>query len=207
MSGAFWNQLLAALRLTRDALLLCLSAFFADLGYQGVAALFPLCIVYWLNEPVYWYGIITGIALGAGSFFAYLGGLAGDRFDEKYVSIAGNAFIPLMTLSGLAHALWLSALLFILGWWARYFRTPAQRALLVHVNPFAISTPLSRHCWRRLCLASRMRGSQKKESEASVTSAQYGRRDDIINHRVQITHKCRRCWRISLTPFCASRGT
>jgi len=121
--------------MTRDALLLCFSAFFADLGYQGVAALFPLYIVFTLHEPVYWYGIVTAIAFGAGSLFAYVGGLAGDRFDKKYISIAGNAFIPLMAFSGLAHALWLSALLFILGWWARYFRTPARRALLVHVTP------------------------------------------------------------------------
>lgn len=127
--------LLAAKRLTRDALLLCLSAFFADLGYQGVAALFPLYLVFVLRAPVYWYGAVTAIAFGGGSFFAYVGGLVGDRFDKKYVSIAGNAFIPLMAFCGLAHALWLSALLFILGWWARYFRTPPRRALLVNVTP------------------------------------------------------------------------
>ncbi len=121
--------------MTSDALLLCFSAFFADLGYQGVTALFPLHLVFSLHEPVYWYGIVTGIAFGAGSFFAYIGGLAGDRFDKKYVAIGGNTFIPLMALSGLANSLWLSALLFILGWWARYFRTPARRALLVHVTP------------------------------------------------------------------------
>jgi MFS family permease len=123
-----------AKRLSRDAYLLCFSAFFADLGYQGVAALFPLYIVLELNKPVYWYGIITGIAFGAGSFFSFVGGLAGDRFDKKYVSIAGNAFIPLMAFSGVAHQLWLSALLFILGWWTRYFRTPPRRALLVNVT-------------------------------------------------------------------------
>jgi MFS family permease len=123
-----------ARRVSKDALLLCFSAFFADLGYQGIAALFPFFIVLELHEPVYWYGIITGIAFGAGSFFAFVGGLAGDRFDKKYVAIAGNAFIPLMAFSGLAHLLWLSALLFILGWWARYFRTPARRALLVNVT-------------------------------------------------------------------------
>ena len=122
-------------RMPKDAFLLCFSAFFADLGYQGVAALFPLHIVFSLHEPVYWYGIITGIAFGAGSFFAYVGGLAGDRFDKKYVAIAGNMFIPLMAFSGLASSLRLSALFFILGWWARYFRTPARRALLVHVTP------------------------------------------------------------------------
>jgi len=129
------TDLFAAKRLTRDALLLCFSAFFADLGYQGVAALFPLYIVFTLHAPVYWYGIVTAIAFGAGSLFAYIGGLAGDRLDKKYVSIAGNAFIPLMAFCGLAHALWLSASLFILGWWARYFRTPPRRALLVHVTP------------------------------------------------------------------------
>jgi MFS family permease len=124
-----------ARRMTGDALLLCFSAFFADLGYQGVTALFPLYVVLTLREPIYWYGVITGVAFGAGSFFAYLGGLAGDRFDKKHVSIAGNLFIPLMAFSGLAGSLWLSALFFILGWWARYFRTPARRALLVHVTP------------------------------------------------------------------------
>jgi Major Facilitator Superfamily len=123
-----------ARRLSRDAYLLCFSAFFADLGYQGVAALFPLHIVFQLHEPIYWYGIVTGIAFGAGSFFSFVGGLAGDRFDKKYVSIAGNAFIPLMAFSGMTHQLWLSALLFILGWWARYFRTPPRRALLVNVT-------------------------------------------------------------------------
>ncbi|HUY05244.1 MAG TPA: MFS transporter [Candidatus Paceibacterota bacterium] len=122
-------------RMTRDGLLLSFSAFFADLGYQGVAALFPLYLIFALHEPVYWYGIITAVAFGAGSFFAYIGGLAGDRFDKKYVAIVGNAFIPLMACSGLTHVLWLSALLFILGWWARYFRTPARRALLVQVTP------------------------------------------------------------------------
>lgn len=129
------KDLFAARRLTRDALLLCFSAFFADLGYQGVAALFPLYIVFALHVPVFWYGFITAIAFGAGSFFAYIGGLVGDRFDRKYVSIAGNAFIPLMAFCGIAHALWLSALLFIFGWWARYFRTPPRRALLVNVTP------------------------------------------------------------------------
>jgi MFS family permease len=129
------TNLFAAKRLSADALLLCFSAFFADLGYQGVAALFPLHIVFALRAPVYWYGIVTAIAYGAGSLFAYLGGLAGDRFDKKYLAIAGNSFIPLMAFCGLAHALWLSALLFILGWWARYFRTPPRRALLVLVTP------------------------------------------------------------------------
>jgi MFS family permease len=121
-------------RLSGDAYLLCFSAFFADLGYQGVAALFPLYLVFHLHEPVYWYGVVTAIAFGGGSLFSWLGGLAGDRFDRKAVAIAGNALIPLMAFSGVPHRMWLSALLFIGGWWARYFRTPARRALLVNVT-------------------------------------------------------------------------
>jgi len=121
-------------RLSRDAYLLCFSAFFADLGYQGVAALFPLHIVFRLHAPVFAYGIVTAVAFGGGSFFSYIGGLIGDRLDRKAVAIAGNAFIPLMAFSGIVHGLWPAAALFILGWWARYFRTPARRALLVNVT-------------------------------------------------------------------------
>jgi MFS family permease len=40
-----------------------------------------------------------------------------------------------MSLSGLFDNVWLCGLFFILGWWARYFRTPARRALLVDVSP------------------------------------------------------------------------
>lgn len=127
-------EYLPGTRLNRDAYLLCFSAFFADLGYQGVAALFPLDIVFRLHAPVFAYGIVTAIAFGGGSLFSYIGGLAGDRFDRKSVAIAGNAFIPLMAFSGIARGLWLAAVFFILGWWARYFRTPARRALLVNVT-------------------------------------------------------------------------
>jgi MFS family permease len=130
-----FSALLPGRRLPRDAYLLAFSAFFADLGYQGVAALFPLYLVFRLHAPVYVYGIVTAIAFGGGSLVAYLGGLAGDRFDRKTIAIAGNALIPLMALAGLTHDLGFSAVLFILGWWARYFRTPARRALLVNVTP------------------------------------------------------------------------
>jgi hypothetical protein len=51
------------------------------------------------------------------------------------VAIAGNLFIPLMSLSGQFGSLWLCGLLFVLGWWARYFRTPARRALLAEAAP------------------------------------------------------------------------
>lgn len=132
-----WTSLGAYLpgrRLNRDAYVLCFSAFFADLGYQGVGALFPLYVVFRLHAPIYAYGIVTAIAFGGGSCIAYIGGLAGDRFDRKTIAIAGNAFIPLMAFAGLTHSLWSAAAFFILGWWARYFRTPARRALLVNVT-------------------------------------------------------------------------
>ena len=122
-------------RLNRDAYLLCFSAFFADLGYQGVAALFPLYLVFQLHAPVYVYGIVTAVAFGGGALVSYVGGLLGDRFDRKIIAIAGNALIPLMAFAGIAHHLWSAAAFFILGWWARYFRTPARRALLVNVTP------------------------------------------------------------------------
>jgi MFS family permease len=120
---------------SRDVLLICFSAFFADLGYQGVTALFPLFLVIQLHQPAYVYGIITALSFGIGSFFAYIGGRAGDRFDKKQIALLGNIFIPLMAFSGLTHLVWLSGVLYILGWWARYFRTPARRALLVNVSP------------------------------------------------------------------------
>ncbi len=120
---------------SRDVLLISFSAFFADLGYQGVTALFPLFLILRHHAPVYVYGIITAIAFGVGSFFAFIGGRAGDRYDRKTIAILGNLFIPLMSLSGLFGSVWLCGLLFVLGWWARYFRTPARRALLVEVSP------------------------------------------------------------------------
>ncbi len=121
--------------LTHDALLLSLSAFFADLGYQAVTALFPLFLVMQLHQSVIVYGIVTGLSFGVGSFFAYLGGKAGDKFNKKKVAIFGNLFIPLMSLSGLFPHVWIASILFILGWWSRYFRTPARRSLLVEVSP------------------------------------------------------------------------
>ncbi len=120
---------------SRDVLLISFSAFFADLGYQGVTALFPLFLVLRHHAPVYVYGIVTAVAFGVGSFFAFIGGKAGDRFDRKTVAILGNLFIPLMSLSGLFGSVWLCGVLFVLGWWARYFRTPARRALLVEAAP------------------------------------------------------------------------
>lgn len=120
--------------LSRDALLLSLSAFFADLGYQGVTALYPLYIVLQLRHSPLIYGLITGLSFGIGSLFALVGGKLGDRFAKKPIIIIGNLGILVMALSGLSATVWISGLLFMAGWWFRYLRSPPRRALLVQVT-------------------------------------------------------------------------
>ena len=66
--------------LTRYALLLSLSAFFADMGYQAVTAVFPLLIVLKLGQPAYVYGVLLALAYGVGSLFSLFGGKLGDWF-------------------------------------------------------------------------------------------------------------------------------
>jgi hypothetical protein len=117
--------------LSRDALLLSLSAFFADLGYQGVTALYPLFIVLELHKSPFIYGLITGLGFGVGSLFAFLGGWLGDRLPRKLIVIIGNLGIMALALSGVSHTVWISGLLFMGGWWFRYLRTPPRRAMLV----------------------------------------------------------------------------
>jgi MFS family permease len=116
--------------LNKNIFFLSFSAFFADLGYQAVLVLFPIYIVLELKYPIYVYGIITALSFGVGSLFSYVGGRLGDRLNKKYLVIFGNLFIPLMSLSVLFHSIWIISLLYILGWWARYFRTPARRVLV-----------------------------------------------------------------------------
>lgn len=121
--------------LTRDVLLLCLSAFFADMGYQAVTAVFPLLVVIELKEPAYVYGLLLALSYGVGSVFSLFGGKLGDRHGKKAVSLAGNLLIPLMSVSVLLLPnVFLLGMLFTFGWWARYFRTPARRAWLVEVS-------------------------------------------------------------------------
>ena len=120
--------------ISRDGLLLSLSAFFADLGYQGVTALYPLYLVLVLKQSPFTYGLITGLSFGIGSLFASFGGRLGDRFPKKLVIIAGNLGILLLAFSGLSRIIWISGLLFMSGWWFRYLRSPARRALLVQVT-------------------------------------------------------------------------
>ncbi|MDG6940258.1 MAG: MFS transporter [Nitrososphaerota archaeon] len=120
--------------LSRGGLLVSLSAFFADMGYQAVAAVFPLYLVFSLHQPVYVYGVLISLSFGVGSLFSLVGGRYGDRVGRKKISILGNSFIPLMALSALTNNVALAGALFVAGWWARYFRTPARRALLVDIT-------------------------------------------------------------------------
>jgi MFS family permease len=119
--------------LSRDGLLLSLSAFFADLGYQGVTALYPLFRVLELHQSPFVYGLFTGLGFGIGSLFAFLGGRLGDRLPKKPIIILGNLGILLLALSGTPTTPWVSGLLFMAGWWFRYLRTPPRRALLAQV--------------------------------------------------------------------------
>ena len=120
--------------LTRDALLLSLSAFFADMGYQAVTAVFPLLIVIKLGEPPWVYGLLLALAFGVGSAFSLVGGKLADRHGRKRVALLGNLLIPLMSVSVLFQNVFAMGALFVFGWWARYFRTPARRAWLVEVS-------------------------------------------------------------------------
>ncbi|MDE1862332.1 MAG: MFS transporter [Thaumarchaeota archaeon] len=120
--------------LTRNVALLSFSAFFADMGYQAVTAVFPLLLIIKMHEPAYLYGLILALSYGLGSAVSLLGGRLGDKYGKKTISIIGNLFIPLMSVAALFQNIWLVGALFVLGWWARYFRSPARRAWLVDIS-------------------------------------------------------------------------
>ena len=115
----------------RDVLLISFSAFFADMGYQAINAAFPILLVIVLSAPAYEFGLANAIAYGVGSLFGYLGGVVSDRYSDKKMAILGNLFIPLMSLTGLAISPIIAIALFAGGWWARNFRTPPRRSLLI----------------------------------------------------------------------------
>jgi MFS family permease len=121
--------------ITRDGVLIASSAFFADLGYQGVTVLFPVLLVLELKLPAYDYGLLLALSFGVGSLFSLVGGWLADRRGRKWVALVGNALIPLMSISVLFPDLYVVGGLFVLGWWARYFRTPARRAWLADLTP------------------------------------------------------------------------
>ena len=116
--------------LTREVLLISLSAFFADLGYQAVIGLFPIFVTFILKQPAYVFGLLMSFSYGVGSLFSYIGGRLGDRFSKKKLSLAGNLLIPLLSFSGLPANILESSGLYLGGWWSRNFRSPPRRALL-----------------------------------------------------------------------------
>ena len=103
------------------------------MGYQAVTAVFPLLIVIKLGEPPWVYGLLLALAFGVGSAFSLVGGKLADRHGRKRVALLGNLLIPLMSVSVLFQNVFAMGALFVFGWWARYFRTPARRAWLVEV--------------------------------------------------------------------------
>ncbi|MDS0256135.1 MFS transporter [Thermoplasmatales archaeon AK] len=117
--------------LTRNVILISLSAFFADLGYQAVLAGFPYFLVFVLQAPVYLYGIAEAVNYGIGSIFSYAGGRIGDRIGNKRTAIIGNAFVPILSLTGLASGIPQAIAIRAAGWYMRNFRSPSRRAMLV----------------------------------------------------------------------------
>ncbi len=120
--------------MTRDVLLLSFSAFFADLGYQAVQALFPIFLVATLASNPLYFGIANALAFGGGAALAYVGGLLSDRYSRKWIAVAGSAVILLMSAIGLAHTPLLAVALFVGGWWGRNFRSPSRRAMLTDAS-------------------------------------------------------------------------
>jgi len=116
--------------LTRDVLLISLSAFFADAGYQALIAGFPLFLVLYLHAPAYDLGIVMAFAYGIGSLFAYIGGRLADMFGKKAIAIFGNLLISILSFTGFAANALFAGAVFSTGWWFRNFRTPARRAML-----------------------------------------------------------------------------
>ncbi len=116
--------------LNRDVLLISLSAFFADLGYQTVQAIFPIYLVLTLSASASYFGIANAIAFGGGAVFAYVAGLIAVRHSRKWLAVIGSAFIILMSLVGLTINPIIAILFFAAGWWARNFRVPPRRAML-----------------------------------------------------------------------------
>ncbi len=119
----------------RQVWAIAMSAFFADLGYQAVIAGLPLFLVFDLHASAMTFALATAVGYGGGAIAGLIGGRWGDRFGHRRVSIAGNAFIPLLSLIGFVNVPFAAAALFVAGWWARNLRSPPRRALLVASVP------------------------------------------------------------------------
>lgn len=117
--------------LNNNVLYISLSAFFADLGYQSILVIFPIFLVIDLHSSIIYFGIASAISYGIGAFFGYFGGKIGDKFGHKKTAIIGNLFIPLLSFVGFSVYPIEAVALFSTGWWARNFRSPSRRVLLI----------------------------------------------------------------------------
>ncbi len=115
---------------THDVWAISLSAFFADLGYQGVLAGLPLFMVITLHASVAIYGLAMALGFGGGSLIAYLGSRFGDRIGHRKLAIIGNSAIPLLSLTALVASPVAAITFFCAGWWARNLRSPSRRVML-----------------------------------------------------------------------------
>ncbi|MCL5886096.1 MAG: MFS transporter [Actinobacteria bacterium] len=115
---------------THDVWAISLSAFFADLGYQGVLAGLPLFMVIALHASVALYGLAMALGFGGGSLIAYLGSRLGDRIGHRKLAIIGNSAIPLLSLTALVASPVAAITFFCTGWWARNLRSPSRRVML-----------------------------------------------------------------------------
>ncbi len=116
--------------INRNVLLISMSAFFADMGYQAILAGFPILLVFVLHAPVYYLGIAYALAYGIGALFSTAGGILGDRLGRKRVTILGNIFILILPLLTFATTAIQALATYSTGWWARNFRSPPRRAML-----------------------------------------------------------------------------
>ena len=117
-----------------DVLLISLSAFFADLGYQTVQALFPIFLVVTLASSPVAFGMANALAFGGGAVLAYVGGVLSDRHSRKWIVVIGSAFILLMSATGLSYSPVIAIALFVGGWWGRNLRVPPRRAMLTDAS-------------------------------------------------------------------------
>ncbi len=116
--------------MSKEVLKICFSAFFADIGYQAVQAIFPIYLVLTLSTNTFYFGLANAIAYGGGALFAYYAGILGNRYSRKWLAVLGSVFILLMPLVGLTINPLIAIALFALGWWARNFRVPPRRSML-----------------------------------------------------------------------------
>ncbi len=116
--------------ISRDTLLIALSAFFADMGYQAILAGFPVLLVLLFGAPAYILGIVYAITYGGGAVFGYVGGRLGDSLGRKKIAVLGNILILLLPGIGLVVREFQAVALYVTGWWSRELRTPPRRAML-----------------------------------------------------------------------------